>query len=123
MSYLLDASALLDLIKRKKKEILNQYILDLTIYGIGNAIWKEANLFKTLTEEALNFMKNFANIKAKMKIITIQNDLKEIMKTAINEKLTFYDVAYLYFATKKQINHHNKRQKNYMKPQKTNSKS
>ena len=104
MSYLIDASALLDLIKRKKKEILNQYILDLTIYEIGNAIWKETYLFKTLTkEEALNFMKNFANIKSKLKIITIQNDLKEIMNTAIEEKLTFYDAAYLYFAIKNKL--------------------
>jgi len=104
MRYLIDASALLDLIRKKREEILDQYILDLTIYEIGNAIWKEAYLFKTLTKrEATDFMKNFSNIKVKMKIIKVENDLEDIMDMAIKEKLTFYDAAYLYFAIKNKL--------------------
>ena len=35
MSYLLDASAFLDHIRRKKNWVLGQYILDLTLYEIA----------------------------------------------------------------------------------------
>ena len=104
MSYLIDASALLDLMRRRKEVVLNQCILDLTVYEIGNAIWKEAYFFKTLMKgEALDFMKNFANITVKMRVISIHNDLEEIMNIAIEEKLTFYDAAYLYFAAKNKL--------------------
>ena len=102
MSYLLDANALLDLVRRKKTLIAGQYILDLTIYEIGNAIWKEVTLFRTLTkDEAIQFMTDLMNIIQKMNIICIQGDLNEIMGLAIEKHITFYDAAYLYFAMKK----------------------
>jgi len=102
MSYLLDANAFLDLVRRKKRMIVDQYILDLTIYEIGNAIWKEVVLFRTLTkDEAIQFMMDLINIIQKMNIICIQGDLNEIMGLAIEKHITFYDAAYLYFAMKK----------------------
>ena len=102
MSYLLDANAFLDLVRRKKRMIVDQYILDLTIYEIGNAIWKEVVLFRTLTkDEAIQFMMDLMNIIQKMNIIRIHGDLNEIMGLAIEKHITFYDAAYLYFAMKK----------------------
>lgn len=102
MSYLLDANAFLDLVRRKKRMIVDQYILDLTIYEIGNAIWKEVVLFRTLTkDEAIQFMMDLINIIQKMNIIRIHGDLNEIMGLAIEKHITFYDAAYLYFAMKK----------------------
>ena len=102
MSYLLDANAFLDLVRRKKTLIAGQYILDLTIYEIGNAIWKEVTLFRTLTkDEAIQFMTDLMNIIQKMNIIRIQEDLNQIMSLAIEKHLTFYDAAYLHFAAKK----------------------
>ncbi len=104
MSYLLDANAFLDLVKRRKTLIKGQYILDLTIYEIGNAIWKETVLFKTLTkDEAVTLMDEITNIVQKLNIIRIQDDLDKIMEIAIKEQLTFYDAAYLYFAKKYQL--------------------
>ncbi len=103
MSYLLDANALLDLIKRKKL-VAGYYILDLTLYEVGNTIWKETVLFETLTkDDAIKFMANFANIVRKLNIIRIQEDIDKIMEIAIQERLTFYDAAYLYFATKNKL--------------------
>ena len=103
MSYLLDANAFLDLVKRRTL-VKGQYILDLTIYEIGNAIWKEAVLFKTLTkDEAVTLMDEITNIVQKLNIIRIQDDLDKIMEIAIKEQLTFYDAAYLYFAKKYQL--------------------
>lgn len=102
MNYLFDANAFLDLIRRKKALIAGQYILDLTIYEIGNAIWKEATLFRTLTmNEAVQFMANLLSVVQKMNIIRIEEDLDQIMELAIETHLTFYDAAYLYFAIKK----------------------
>lgn len=104
MNYLFDTSAFLDLI-RKKRLIVNSYILDLTIYEIGNAIWKETVLFNALSwDEAIEFMRNISNILNKMIIIHIDvNDLNEIIKIAIQERLTFYDSAYLYYARKNKL--------------------
>jgi len=103
MKYLLDTNALLDLIRRRKM-IENYYILDLTIYEIGNVIWKETILFKNLTErEAIEFMKNIINILQNINIIRIQEDLDKIMEIAIREELTYYDAAYLYFAEKNKL--------------------
>ena len=84
--------------------IENYYILDLTIYEIGNVIWKETILFKNLTErEAIEFMKNIINILQNINIIRIQEDLDKIMEIAIREELTYYDAAYLYFAEKNKL--------------------
>jgi len=104
MNYLLDANAFLDLIKRRKTLIKGQYILDLTMYEVSNAIWKEVVLFKTLTkDEAVTLMNEITNIVQKLNIIRIQDDLDKIMEIAIKERLTFYDAAYLYFAKKYQL--------------------
>jgi len=104
MNYLLDANAFLDLIKRRKSLIAGQYILNLTIYEIGNAIWKEVVLFGTLTEdEAIGFMSNLMNIIQKVNVIRIQKGLDKIMSLAVKEHLTFYDAAYLYFAKKERL--------------------
>ncbi len=103
MSFLYDANAFLDLVRRKKL-IANQYILDLTIYEVSNAIWKEVVLFKNLTrDEAIEFMNNILNILQKMNIIRIKEDLDKIMSIAIEEELTFYDAAYLYAAMKNKL--------------------
>jgi len=103
MKYLFDASAFLELVRRKRL-VANNYILDLTIYEIGDAIWKEVILFKALSQdEAIEFMKNMANIINKMNVIHIKEDLDEIMKIAIQEKLTFYDAYYLYSARKNKL--------------------
>nr|MDO8043460.1 type II toxin-antitoxin system VapC family toxin [Candidatus Baldrarchaeota archaeon] len=101
MSYLLDANAFLYLIRQRNIKIKDQYILDLTIYETGNAIWKEHALFKSITlDEALKLMINIQNIVSKMKVIRIQKDLDKILEIAFRKHLTFYDAAYLYFAKK-----------------------
>ena len=103
MSFLYDANAFLDLVKRRRL-IADQYILDLTIYEVSNAIWKEVVLFKNLTrDEAIEFMNNIINIMQKMNIICIEEDLDKIMSIAIEEELTFYDAAYLYAAMKNKL--------------------
>mgnify|MGYP001626405038 CR=1 FL=1 len=50
MSYLFDASSIISIIQYMKRNALRvlsgNYVLDLTIYEIGNAIWKGVALLK-----------------------------------------------------------------------------
>ncbi|MHA1616708.1 MAG: type II toxin-antitoxin system VapC family toxin [Candidatus Njordarchaeales archaeon] len=105
MSYLFDTNALLDIIRRGRDVILGQYILDLTIYEIGNVIWKEVVLFKSLKkDEAKLLLEHLNNIIAKMNVIRISaEDTAEILEISTNKRITFYDAAYLYFAKKRNL--------------------
>jgi len=105
MSYLFDTNALLDIIRRGRDVILGQYILDLTIYEIGNVIWKEVVLFKSLKkDEAKLLLEHLNNIIAKMNVIRISaEDTAEILEISTNKRITFYDTAYLYFAKKRNL--------------------
>mgnify|MGYP000672151256 CR=1 FL=1 len=103
MTYLFDASAILNIIKYEKTYLLyEQYTLDLALYEIGNAIWKEVNLFHTITlKESEILITSLQVILTKLNIFQIKPDLlKEIIGLASEESLTFYDAAYLYFAIK-----------------------
>ena len=55
MKYLFDASALLNLVRRLGEESLKileeNYILTLTIYEVGNALWRETRLLRKLAIE------------------------------------------------------------------------
>ncbi len=106
MTYLFDANAILNIIKHEKTHLLyEQYTLDLALYEIGNVVWKEVNLFHTITvEECEVLISSLQVILAKLKTFRIKPDLlKEIIDLASKEGLTFYDAAYLYFAIKNKL--------------------
>jgi len=72
--YLLDASALLNIVRRlgeKSLKILKEnYILTLTIYEVGNALWRETKLLKKLTtDEAEEIMKAVIALTKFMQVI------------------------------------------------------
>ena len=74
MKYLFDASALLNLVRRmgeKSLKILKEnYILTLTIYEVGNALWRETKLLKKLTkDEAEEIMRAVTALTKFMQII------------------------------------------------------
>lgn len=105
MKYLLDASALLLLIKTANAtstvECLQQsLILDLTFYEIGNAIWKESTLTKFLTPKETETLGTIAQtILAKTS--RLANDAKafqKILEVAQTERLSFYDSSYIFAA-------------------------
>ena len=60
MKYLFDASALLNLVRRLREESLKileeNYILTLTIYDVGNALWREARLSRRSTMDEAEAM-------------------------------------------------------------------
>ncbi len=108
--YVFDPSAIAILLKRtgeKAVKILkNQQTLDLARYELGNIIWKESVLRKTIsTEEAISKAKHLAKLFKIMEIFKIETDMDfaETMKIASKLKLTFYDAAYLYVARKNKL--------------------
>ncbi|BFH74794.1 type II toxin-antitoxin system VapC family toxin [Sulfurisphaera javensis] len=103
--YLLDTSALYPLLFKILTHEVNidfissSHILDLTIYELGNAIWKDAKLLKRI-KDPLSVMRNFMIIISKMKTEKV-TDYVEVMLIAMERDLTFYDSAYVYVAESK----------------------
>ncbi|WP_054841674.1 PIN domain-containing protein [Vulcanisaeta distributa] len=100
--YLLDASALFLLIQRggdiisQGGIIKNIYILHLTIYEIGNVLWKEAYIFKRIKDldkaaELIQEILGQINILA-------DPPIAEVLRLSVSRGLTFYDASYVYAA-------------------------
>ena len=105
MKYLLDASALMLLIKKADakltvKYLLESLILDLTFYEIGNAVWKESTLLKFLTpEEAKRLGSRSQSILAEINQVKNESeDFQKILEIAKTEKLSYYDSSYVLMA-------------------------
>lgn len=99
--YIYDTSAFYELIKTKKLDT-DYFIIDLTFYEIGNVLWKHCNLLKKKTEFCKKDLENIFNVLQNWeRVIRIYPfDMKSILNIAINNKITFYDSAYIYLAKK-----------------------
>ena len=102
MKYLFDASALLNLVRRLGEDSLKilrgNYILTLTIYEIGNALWRETRLLKKLTaDEAEEIMKAVVALTKFMHVIEPEEPI-EVLRTSNKIETTFYDAAYMVVA-------------------------
>jgi len=105
MKHLLDASSLMLIIKKADPKLTveclqDALILDLTFYEVGNAVWKESTLLKFLTTEQAKRIGTIAQIILS-KIDQAANegeDFQKILEIAQDEKLSFYDSSYLFFA-------------------------
>ncbi|WP_054856544.1 hypothetical protein [Vulcanisaeta sp. JCM 16159] len=87
MSYLFDASSIMNIIKHMKRGALSilrgNYVLDLTMYEIGNALWKDVTLFRILTEnEAIITYRDILEILNRMNVIKPSN-AEAILKLAV----------------------------------------
>jgi len=105
MKYLLDASSLMLLIKKADVKLTveclqDSLILDLTFYEVGNAVWKESDLLKFLTPEEAKRLGTMAQtVLAKIDQVTNEGeDFQKILEIAQDEKLSFYDSSYVFFA-------------------------
>ncbi|MBE9391243.1 type II toxin-antitoxin system VapC family toxin [Fervidicoccus fontis] len=98
--YLLDASAIINLIKNKKLEAFeNASTTDLALYECLNAVWKEAFMLKRLKEEtALKLAGSIAKIFSSIEAYSITGFEGEALNLALKEGITFYDAVYLYIA-------------------------
>lgn len=108
--YLLDASAFILLIKKANVQttfqcLQNSLVLDLTVYEVGNALWKESSLSKFLTPEESKTLEKVAQIILSRtdKILNEDVTFQKIMEIAKTENISFYDSSYIYFAKQKNI--------------------
>ena len=105
MKYLFDASALLNLVRRLGEESLKileeNYILTLTIYEVGNALWRETRLLRRLTiDEAEEVMRAIITLIKFMQVIRPQDPV-EVLRISNEIETTFYDAAYVVTALRR----------------------
>lgn len=105
MKYLFDSSAIFRAIKENKIEALSgNFTLELARYELGNILWKEHTLHATLSEqEAKALAKTINHTLTIMDTIETAGYEEEILETAINQKITYYDASYAYLAKTKQL--------------------
>ncbi len=105
MKLLLDSSAIFRAIKENRIEVLKgNHTLDLARYELGNIIWKNYVLHEKVSEpQAKMLAKTVKRALSLMNVLGIGDDEEEILETAIQLKITFYDASYVYFARKKQL--------------------
>ena len=107
-SHLIDASSLMLLMKKADVQTeLNflraSYLLDLTFYEVGNAIWKDTCLTKFLTKHESEVLRN------RVQIVLTRTDwiageaanFQKIFDVSESEKLSFYDSSYIFVAKEK----------------------
>ena len=107
MKYLFDASAILNLVRRlgerSLKILRGNYILTLTIYEVGNVLWRETKLLKKLTtDEAEEIMKAVIALTKFMQIVEPEDPI-EILRISNRIEATFYDTAYVVVALRRDL--------------------
>ncbi|MDK6027911.1 type II toxin-antitoxin system VapC family toxin [Ignisphaera sp. 4213-co] len=100
MGYVFDSSALLNIIRLMGFNSLSilrgGYILTLTIYEIGNALWKEAARLNTISvDEAIKILEIVTSIIYKALNIVDPQNSKLVLKLAHELSITYYDSSYI----------------------------
>jgi len=108
--FLLDASVLTPLLFDYGEKILgitgeiSLYLMDLTIYEVGNSLWKLVFLLKVISlKDAIEIIEALEDLVKKhfIKVVYFNElNLPRIIKLAIAEGLTFYDSSYIIAAEK-----------------------
>jgi predicted nucleic acid-binding protein/post-segregation antitoxin (ccd killing protein) len=98
MKYLFDSLAILRAIKENKIGLLiGNKTLELARYELGNVIWKNFSLQARIPDRELKalakIIKQTLNL---MEITQITCSEEEILETAAQLKITFYDASYVY---------------------------
>jgi predicted nucleic acid-binding protein len=105
MKYLFDSSAIFRAIKENKIELLTgNATIELARYELGNIIWKEYVLQAKVSEEHSKMMaKTIKHVLTLMEILEIAGNEEEILETAQQLKIRFYDASYSYIAKARKL--------------------
>jgi predicted nucleic acid-binding protein len=108
--YLFDTNSLILLIRsakdhEKTKLVRSGQILYLTYYEVGNAIWTESELVKSLNGEDLKILvSTFDNLFPFLDTCPFSyEDFSDTLEIARKERLTFYDSSYIHSAKKHEL--------------------
>jgi len=97
VEYLLDASALYGLVAHYHRWIGHREklaILHLTVYEVGNALWKEARAGRLPWREAAGAL---SRMLSSLKMLD-NPPIEKVLEVAVERDLTFYDASYAYVA-------------------------
>jgi len=102
VSYVFDSCSLLNLTRALADGVIDvlkgNITVSLAYYEIGNALWKECNLYKRVSvEEVVKTLRFMYSMLGLMKVIHIEDVSFSINTFFIASKLniTYYDAAYL----------------------------
>ena len=106
--YLIDASSLMILTKKAEVRSIIEclrmsFILDLTFYEVGNAMWKETCLTNFLTKKESESARNMMQMLLARtdRIQSEAGNFQKIFDISEDERISFYDASYLFFAKEK----------------------
>jgi len=74
-------------------------ILDLTVYEVGNTIWKEYR--KGRIKDPVLISRMFEEMVSDLKRLSIDMDVSGVQEVAVKENLTFYDAVHVYVEGRK----------------------
>jgi predicted nucleic acid-binding protein len=105
MKYLFDSSAIFRAIKENKIDLLTgNYTIELARYELGNIVWKDYFLKAGISKEEIKILfKTIKRALSIMEVAQIAGHEEEVLETAVERKITFYDASYAYFAKAKQL--------------------
>jgi predicted nucleic acid-binding protein len=102
MRYVLDSSALLNIVRtlgsRALPRIKGSYTLTLTLYEIGNALWKEATLLKRITFSESTYILNTVTQLPKFLHVVEPRNVELTLNIAYKLRITYYDASYIVVA-------------------------
>jgi len=99
MKQLFDSSSIINLCAKKRLDKLIQgSTLSLALYEVGNAVWKQVHLKRSLTrEEGEKALSTLVEVLKRMNVILIE-DCSAVLSIAVEEGLTYYDASYIHAA-------------------------
>ncbi|MHB1471320.1 MAG: type II toxin-antitoxin system VapC family toxin [Thermoplasmataceae archaeon] len=110
LKYLMDASSFFKLLLSPKIDgqnlLENSSITDLTIFEIGNVLWKrkDSNIKDMPAERIIALSKVIGNITRDVTTFPITSiEIPAILTVAMNVKTTFYDASYIYMCHREKL--------------------
>jgi len=101
MKLLFDSSSIINLCAKKQiEELLEGWTLNLALYELGNAVWKQVLLHKALTpEEGGEALDALIEVLREMRALRLE-EASAILNIAVEEGSTYYDASYIHAAIK-----------------------
>ena len=105
MMKLYDASAIMNLLTDPKRVsvLAGNSVLDLTLYEIGNAIWKKMRADQKPLTDCIIIMQHVLIILKSMKSLNVLNVEQDVLTVADKYNMTYYDTAYMVVAMKNNL--------------------
>lgn len=86
------------------KPLAEGVTLDLAVYEVLNAVWKEHYILRHLNEETVGELLGIlGRVFEVITLASIRGEEVRVFELAVKEGLTIYDAAYLYYAFKNKL--------------------